>query len=345
MTDVLNDVLNDDILNDLEPAEETVATNTVSTQVHEETEEEKELTQKFGPIDDTLFPVGKVPLKRVEFGKDFDRKEDGSIIEGTERPNEDMLILFFDIKESFSDEYVEKHIAIHRGDDDAAKQRTNDLLAYAFRDFGSTFSSFDNLSKLTNPQILAKVIDALKNNGVNFNIPIYRGAFERKTEDGATQTIVYFRLINRKKRFGGTYSDFYRQNGGFPSLADKALFLATVTSEDDQIEAEILSVGNNVNFRRFEIEFRPKDPSPDFADRMKANGVHSYLAVYRYGDGNDNIDTEKRSRQAQKISGFLGVLDFAQWPSKIGQTVKIRVREFESQNDPGKKVYRAYLAK
>lgn len=353
LEDILSEIAENEEIGSKESAqniEKEEAKTTSTQQTAPISDEEKELTNLFGPVDEELFKVGQVPLKRVEFGQVKDYDDDNNPIPGSEHEDKNTLILFFDVQESFADEYVEKHVAIRRGDDEEKQEKTNKLIAHAFKKYGS-INSFDVLTKLVNPVVFTKLVDGLKSKGVDLTMPIYRGSFTQTGNDGDDdRVVVYYRLINRRKSFGSTYSEWYQENGGFPAMPDKHLAMEGMTSDasDGSFEARILSVNNNVNFKRFEIEFEVVNPTPQLEAGMKSNDIHSYLATYKYSKGNGDdieIDSDKRSRQAQKISSKLGVLDFANWPSKIGSVVRVKVNTYDSKFSGYKgKVYRAVLA-
>lgn len=338
-----------DIFNDL--GEETTSTPETKAPVAPASTEpaNPELDAELGPVDDSYYPVDTTPIKRFEMGT--------KRIEGTDQTEEDpdSIVAFVDIRESFAGGLAEeKHILIRNNEQD------NKVIDHVF---GTRFGihNFETLKKMTNPAMFQKVQDAIAEKNkelakqgqkpIELQVPIYRASFDaeytdKQTGDTTTEIKTFYKFTNRHKQAEfNTYSEWYKENGGFPSVPD-AFLNKEVDPTTNSIKGRILSTNNNVKFKRFEIEFEPvlDEPSATYQKHVEEKGIHSYLAFYKYADKVDEnkIDGDKRSRQAGKICSALGVQDFTEWDSVVGEVRDFVIRSYNSQKGSGM-VFRASL--
>lgn len=309
-----------------------------------------ELQSLFGPVNkERFFPMGSAILKKVRFGVKFDEDD-----EKREHPkeNQNQIVCFFDVKDTFGD-YVEATINFYKDDDADKQKKTDKKIQYCFGAYGGV-DSYEKLTQFakSSDEKVNSVIEKLKDSvgEDKLLVPIYRGSFTANSSDGIAEDRIYYTPINRIRSAGSNnYSDFYKEHGGFPGYPDRQAFVECVNndSENDIMEAQVMSINNNKNFKRFEVELRPVNVSDKYKKYLEDNNIYSFLATYNYGKGSlgeQTIDLNKRTRQSQRIASALGVLDYGEVKSKVGEIVGVIIKSYESTKGSNK-VYRASICR
>lgn len=343
--------MSEDILSSLFDDEEEKE-ETTDTEVKETVEKEhngvtaEELEKAFGPIDDKAFiPMGSAILEDVNFGVNREKDENGKDIV-TE--NKDQITCSFKVPDAFGG-MIDAYLNFYSTPNDEEKQNKTDMkIKYCFAGYGiKDFKGLKTFAEHSSDEIKAVVKKLKEKQGEDqLLVPIYQASFIKKDDDDKEFQRFYYTAINRKKKFTGmNYSKYYQEHGGYPTYPDKKAFLECVNndSESDTMKCQVLSINNNTNFKRFEVEVRPVDVSDEYASYLKEHHIHSFLATYGYAQGfgkEATIDSNKRTRQSQKIASALDVFDYGQVQEKVGELVGVSISQYDGRNG---KVYRATL--
>lgn len=299
-----------------------------------------EMKNTFGAISNEFIHDGKSLIEKVEYGIKFaaDDKDRKNPLTDT-----DKICVFFRVPSDFGD-IQDVRVNFHRGKDEKEMAKNNLKIKYSFGQYHiNDYDTLEKLAKSDNAKVTA-LINKLKSQvGEDaLKVDVYHRQTTIKNGDDEN-SLIYFTTVNRLKKFN-SYSEYWAENGGFPSYPTLKDQMASLKAKEAKkpFECKVLSVNNNTRFNRFEIEVQPVNiTDKEYADYVKEK--HSFLCTYPYADKDGGVDMDRRLRQFASINDVFSTQHFSEWKSKVGSTVGVEIKSYNSSRADSGQVYRARL--